>query len=493
MNHLTQNTLKLAVATALAGTSLNAAAIIDFTGGTSSVAVYAKENPSGVSSLGASGTDLTLLLPNLSNSYTVGGSNYYNIKVNLLNGAKFGAATTPTLYCDIETSTGAALGLNQLTTPSVGGATFNYATFVVPTATTLAGGGTCHVTGISGVGAITLSGINTKQVSALVEYKNGATPATTGYNSNLVTFSTALKPVFTPRGNSGDKIVDVAEQTLKYADLTSTATLGAVFFGIATATAANSPRDASDGGAVSGLKPTIGGVALSGIPLTLTVTGAVIGGASKVTLDTTSGCGVAIASATISGQVATFSSTALSVADYQGGVTAPGNSSFVCVIHDGATTINSGKVTACLDFNSEGTTVNLQLPKCGSLREVKKNGKTFYGYVIPKSGGRDSARFRFYNKSTTPGNIRVTLYDQDGNMLGIQGAILAESAVFGPNQVFIADVDAIQTATGGSFASGRAHAVFDIELPDVEMFVTMKNTLDPASPSTNYSTEALSK
>lgn len=498
MNHLTQNTLKLAVAAALAGTSLNAAAIIDFTGGTSDVAVYASENPTTFTTLAATGQTFSLKLPNLSNDYTVGGSNYYNVKVQLLNGAKFGAdVTTPALYCD----TGAGSGsLVTMSTPTVGGAGFSNATFVVPTATTLNGGGICMVSGISGAAdAITLSGISTKQVSALIEFKDGATPTTTGYKSNLITFSTALKPVFTPAGNSADKIIDVAKQTLKYADDTVTATLGTVFFGTTTAVPlTDAPADAADGNPVTGMKATIGTVALSGLSLTLKVSGAVVGGATQVTLDTTSACSAPIATATISGQLATFG-TAQTVSDYQGGVVAPGNSSFVCIVHDGATTINSGKVTACFDFNEEGTTVNLQLPKCGELREVKKNGKTFYGYVIPRSGEAavDKTFFRFYNKSTTEGAIRVTLYGQDGTMIGSQGQIVVEAASFQPNAVAVVNVDdillatsgiAVGSATGSEF-TGRAHAVFDIELPDVEMISALRAS---SGTLTNFSTEAMS-
>jgi len=491
MNHLTQNTLKLAVAAALAGTSLNAAAIIDFTGGTSTIAKYAKENPTTLTTLSATGDTLSLKLPNLSNNYTVGGSNYYNIKVNLLNGAKFGATATPALYCD----EGTAAGVKTFeTTPSVGGVGVSNATFVVPTSTTLFGGGSCYVTGLIGSTAITLSGLNTKQVSALVEFKDGATPTTTGYKSDLVTFETALKPVFV---SAGTKVVDVAQQTLAYTDGSSTGLLGTVFFGSVTASAGAIPNDAVGGTGVTGLKATVGSQALSTIYVDLTVTGTPIAGASKVTLDTTSACSSPMASATPSGQVVTF--TAGMIGDWQGGIAAPGTATYVCLNHDGATSINAGKVTACFDFNSEATTVNLQLPKCGSLREVQKNGKTFYGYVIPKAGGRDKAFFRFYNKSTTAGNIRVTLYGQDGNMIGSQGVVVVEAASFNPDQVAIVTVDEILNATNGITVgsatgaefTGRAHAVFDIELPEVEMIATMKNTADAASPLTNFSTEAV--
>jgi len=487
MNHLTQNTLKLAVAAALAGTSFNAAAIIDFTPGTSAVAEYALENPSTLTALSATGTTFSLKLPNLSNDYTVGGANYYNIKVNLLNGAKFGANAAPVLLCDTGGGSGT---LATMTTPSVGGVGFSNATFVVPTATTLVGGSICQVSGISGTNAITLSGIGTKQVSAMIEFKDGATPATTGYKSNLVTFKTALKPVFVSAGN---KVVDVAQQTLKYTDGTSTGVLGTVFFGSVTGSGTAIPKDASDGKPVTGLKTSVGGVALSTVYLDLTVTGSPIGGASKVTLDTTSACAAPQASAVPSGQVATF--TAWKVSAWQGGSVAPGSATFVCLMHDGATTINSGKVTACFDFNSEGTTVNLQLPGCGSLREVQKNGKTFYGYVIPKiAGASDTAFFRFYNKSTTAGNIRVTLYNQDGTMVGNQGQVVVESANFNPDQVAVVKLLDILTAVGGGTdltVAGRAHAVFDIELPDVEMISTLRNT--SSGVLSNFSIEASNK
>lgn len=300
-----------------------------------------------------------------------------------------------------------------------------------------------------------------------------------------MTFVTALKPVFV---SGGTKVVDVAQQTLTYTDGSSTGLLGSVFFGSVAASAGAMPKDASDGLGVSGAKATIGGQALATLYLDMTVTGSPIAGASKVTLDSNSACAAPFLSATPSGQVVTF--TAGMVGDWQG-TAAPGVPTYVCLMHDGATTINSGKVTACFDFNSEATTVNLQLPKCGPLREVQKNGKTFYGYVIPKSGGVDKAFFRFYNKSTTAGKIRVTLYDQDGNMLGTQGSVVVESANFNPNQVAIVTVDEIQTATGGSFTAGRAHAVFDIELPEVEMIATLRNTSVSTSPLTNFSTEAV--
>lgn len=496
MNHLTQNTLKMAVAAAIAGTSFNAAALIDFVpGGTSSVAVYAKENPGTTTVLGALTTTLSLQIPNLTNAYTVGGSNYYNIKVNLLGGAKFGSsATGMALYC--STAGAATASVQPMGTPSVGGVGFSNATFVVPTAVPLKAKGVCRITGISGVTALKLSGIGTKQVSAYIEYKDGATPASTGYKSNLITFSTALKPAFSVTGNG---IIDVAQQTLKYtADANglpiggSTALLGRVFFGSLTAT--NIPADAVGGAGVTGLKATVGNQALSSIKLTLTITGAPLAGATRVTLNSAATCLDAdtLFSAVPNGQTVTFASG--TVSDYQGEVPAiAATGMYVCMEHDGATAINSGKVTACLSYASETTTVQLQLPKCGQLREMQKNGSTFYGYIIPKSGGRDAVRFRFYNKSTDAGKIRVTMYDETGTMVGTQGAILAEEAAFGPQQVFVADVLAIETAVGGSVTTGRAHAVFEIELPDVQMFATMKNTLDSASPSTNYSTEAVKK
>ena len=484
MNQFTQNALKVAVTGVLAGLSANAAAIIDFTGGTSSIAVYAKENPDSTTALSATGDTMTLKLPNLSNDYTVGGSNYYNIKVNLLNGAKFGANASPALYCDNGGGSGA---LALMGGPTVGGVGFSNATFVVPTATTLQGGSICHVSGISGTNAVALSGVATKQVSAMIEFKDGATPATTGYKSNLVTFATALKPVFTVAGSG---VIDVAQQTLKYVDGSTTAYIGSVYYGSVTASAGAMPKDAADGNPVTGTKATVGGQTLATLDVTMTMTGSPLIGATKVTLNSDNTCATILASAAPSGQVVSF---VRKVSAWQGSVAALGNSAHVCIQHDGTTVINAGKITASLDYSNETVQAQLQLPKSGQLREITKNGATFYGYVIPRSGGLDKTFFRFYNKSANAGNIRVTLYGQDGAMIGNQGVILVDSANFGPNQVAVVDVDAIQTAIGGSFASGRAHAVFDIELPDVEMVAAMRNTSDTTAPLINFSAEASRK
>lgn len=405
-----RSVLKVAILSALGALSTNALAVADLTGlavlGTSSVPVkVGKELPS-TGTLTANSVGQLAAYIAIPAGYAVDTTNkYLNIKINLLNGAKFGA-TAPTLNCNTALAKATVpAGTGLVSTVSIGGTPgVSNVTFVVgavgvsasaaPVAE--ASGAFCYMSAAS----IGYTGTSDKTISATIEYKDGATNVVSGANGTYISFVKGLSASFSAGSNV---VIDVAASSNKFSGGGVTGYAGLAQFGGVSTTIFTA--DLTSPMTATAIIPAAG----ASTQFSVTVGGSPLAGASNVYLSTVAdGCSNATYSATIS----TSASTTVTIS----GVSAPDVSGGlgVCLVYSGTTPIAEGAITATISRSMENAGFQPDFsPVAAPLASFKKNGASTYVDFLTNPAGFPTY-VRFTNPTSLTGNVLVDAINDDG-------------------------------------------------------------------------------
>jgi len=389
-------------------------------------------------------------------AYNVSDSSPMFVRIDLLSGATFRA--TPTFGC----VTGAAIGYSAV--PQLGGAGSTQVIFPVTTAGALPAGNAgfsvgadtgCFVT-IDSADGFDISGITNKQISATVQYKDGASNLQDSYNGTIISFSRGLEDSFSRVGTNA--IIDVATESRLFTTNTivgaNTAALGEIFYNPATTTANLAIGSPITTTAVI----TAATVNLQGIPLGIANSGA------TVFLDTGKCTDALYTGGVITSGDSTFTITFSDIP-----ATALNSGVWACLTVDGNAVLSEGQISATItnpaEVDSNNYTTRI-FNSSNNLVNIEKNGDQAIALVIPRpDGGGDVAFIRITNLSSQTGRILGSLYDEDGNALGTSGTVISEGLA--ANEVLVLNSQTIATAFGVTTWSRRAYLEIEAEVPSI--------------------------
>lgn len=136
---------------------------------------------------------------------------------------------------------------------------------------------------------------------------------------------------------------------------------------------------------------------------------------------------------------------------------------WICMEVDGVTPIVPTVFTGLYDVvAAAGSAVGDQEVE---LSELLKNGDSEVAYVITRPDAVDLTFLRVTNKTSQAGAVFVTLYAQDGSILGTGGSTLIDP--IGGNETVVLSSADIAAAVGVDTWPGRARAVIEAEVPDI--------------------------
>ncbi len=239
---------------------------------------------------------------------------------------------------------------------------------------------------------------------------------------------------------------------------------------------------------------------------TITLSGPTIAGAKQAWLDTQAGCnGTKIANAEVvaaaaGGAGGAGGAAGSSVSIIVTGITDATNykginlftnpATHVCLEALGTTVLSDGQLTATLAGLQKSTSFELDLGSGGNLSKIDRNGALVRVLNIPAVGNADQPFIRFYNTSSQPAQVRGTLYDQDGKIIGTENSVLFSTLK--ANDVEILDAAKLQAKVGVTTPwTGRAWLLIQADV-DKEAFKVQAMIRTPGTPGVlvNLSGEA---
>jgi hypothetical protein len=367
------------------------------------------------------------------NAATVTGDNSYFVYISLSSGAKFGSTGVQGMGCFKSGASAAATTVNlNVARNGANGATafFQYTMPSTGTEIGVKGGAVCSADlKNASTGIVVLNSKSNVTVTIHTKYLQAGSFVSSFQSYPYVQFKQGLFGKASPTGAAGAIDVQNGSMLLTTAAV-STKKLYAGSVSYST-TAGSSPYLGS-----STVISTSANAATFSSPWAVSVTGAPIEAASKVTIQSTNAC----TGGTIYGSASPASgSQAVAISVTAG--TFPGTA-HVCVEYDGTKSISAGLITASLQSAETNYELNTALVP-NELYELQKNGAQVEVDMMTPSTGIYPTYVRFTNPSSTSGKVYVKAYNDDGTM---GASIFSFDLAAGQSKMFNASV--IEQKTG---------------------------------------------
>lgn len=447
----------------------------DFTASsTPAAAVYANELPTSTTSLVIPTAIIKLPVP----ATDVSASSPFFIKLKLTGATKLkSGAIDPVVYCSVS-----GLGSKNLNL-QLGAGTDTIVYQLVVTGAVAASKYRLTTTSLCSVSAngaaITayMSTLSTVGLTATIQYKDGVDELKKTYSTQLISFADALSVEY--QTNSKNAIIDVTKGSKKF---TTAGSLGGTKTDVSEVTAYLGSLKYAPVGSIfdkDGTSFTLGDavstvdIVLSGPTLgAVTTTGKIVM-VTGIAGSVTNPCPLANvrSSKQASGSSVSFSLNSSDVAKLE-----LGQINF-CLTTKAGVALEKGQITATLKVTPAagarpavgGTNNNLML--------VKKNGSSKKALNVPFPENADDPFIRINNMTTGTGRIFITLYGEDGKVIGNGGVALAEA--LGSRAVVALTAETIAGLIGVSSWEKRAWLQIESELSDiaVQNLVRSNNTL----------------
>lgn len=455
-NH-SKKVLSLAVAACFGGLAGQAVAAV--TVGTSNPAMFAKEVNSDATL--TNDTSVASIVVNAIPGLRPTSSTPMYVKVNLLNGAKWGA--TPSLICAASGVAGSA-GVTMTGTIDNGGTTtVGNVTFRISgqlgMGTTDSGYVTTGCT--VSAGSFIISGVTDKTVSAQVEYTNGASVATTAQVGSWISFQRGLSTTVSAPGTTVkvDATSGSDNWDKDYNISVGTALLGHITFGKNGVSATNSAGAANveNGGYLDSATLTVGGPAVAAM---------IAKGVSGMYLSTVVGCSDTTVTAAFT---TSASSTSVTFTKVTGTRLSAGI--YICGVVPGNVVITTGQLTATLGSvaaASTNITLDVSAPS-NNIVEVTSNGSTRNAYFVNASTSTNKTSvLRIINRSGQAGALTASAYNEAGTLLGTANSSLG---TLENNQMLAKTSAELETALGitGLATTAKYSVVISGALPSFEV------------------------
>lgn len=438
MKKISYNVLAASVVAALGAS--NAMAVVDFTTSPAGSCVYANEidvstagtNFTHCNGQNTEGLNFKYMAPNTA---AVTGDNSYFVHISLSNGAKFGASGVGSLQCTGADTAGTVVSLDK----ALSGANASTAFFQY----TVASGGndigikanahcTVQVPPTAGNTGVVLTQKNNVTVTVATKYLEAASFRTAIKQYTYLEFKKGMAAKAVPSSNAGVINVQSASKVLDGAASTTKLYAGYLSY-------ADAGNSASLHNTAAVVAPTIINYINNG-GWTVTVTGAPIEAATKVTLYKDKCSGTALASGSPASTGSQSVSLSIRTAQFAG-------TAHVCVDYDGQTAIKSGLITVnFFNRNSEGS-YTLGSPSISvspnQLYNLQKNGAVVEVDMMTPSSGLFRTFVRFTNPTNDSGKVYVKAYNDNGEAG-------ANSFTFdlGPGQSKMYNAATIESGTG---------------------------------------------
>jgi len=455
------NILRVAVAACFGVAAGQAGAAI--TVGTSTAGVlFALEVPNNAS-LNNVGNALDIQIPSISGLVPTGTTPMY-VKIDLLNGAVWGAA--PTLNCG-GTAAQTAGTIDLGGTVGASNVTFR----VTAGSTTLTG----FCTAVASL--ITVSGTTNKTVSAVIEYTNGAIQVAVPKTGPYISFTRGLSVVVTAPTTVQVDATSGSDNWVIGTNVTvGTASIGGIYYGANIGTNGVS--------AFNSAMATIDATSAI-VTATLTVSGPAIAasiarGLTGMYLSNNVNCAAAATAAfTNSASSTSVTFANLTAAELSAGL-------FICATVPGNVVISTGQLTATLVGTKLAATQTVDTSaSSNNLANATANGSTRNAYFVNASTSTSKTSVvRLINKSGVAGTITATAYNEAGTVLGNANSSMGTLTA---NQMMTKTSAELETALGftPSGPTVKYSVVFSGALPSFELLnfskdvsgaITLSNT-----------------
>ncbi len=424
----------------------------------SSPVVLASENSANTPKFAFPGTKKIVLdipIPSLATATYIANRSErtYFVKVALTNGAKFAAGAT--LRCQTTTDGVLSSGNVQVGADGANALTLQFPSEAVNSAPIKPRSKSgCYVS----FSSISFpSGLKPVQVSAVVQFVTGlSTPQSISYKSDLISFTNALRPLYTKNDITVD--VGAASKEIVVGGLANskyTAKLGTVSYYVPSSIEALSPLLGTNialNDAVSNLTLTVSSPAFSSVSTT--------GG---VYLSKVSNCDAAAANLLKGLKVVTGANNSVSFTLASTEFTEISNSSVgvsVCFSNKGKNSISKGETTIILTGTANGS-YRPSFGNPGNLALFKKNGASTRVLNIPSPTISDDAFIRINNMTNQGGKVFGTLYSQEGVVLGTPNVELGTLTSL---QTLVLSPENLVSLFGVTEWAGRAWMQVDAEV-----------------------------
>lgn len=335
--------------------------------------------------------------------------------------------------------------------------------------------GYCNVSAVGsvaggGTGNLAMTSLTSASISAIIQYTEAGDSKNNSYQGALISFNNGLSPTYS--ASNAKVVVDVSQASQKFTTAGSigsvatvkgiyTAYLGTVGFsnvGSVSALRAVGNGNISVGSAIQSMQLTISGPLLGAINTT-----------GKIWLHST----------------ATLANLCKASASFGTSKRASGTTvSFVLTGDSAFASLSQNKVSVCLSVNGKTAldkgqiTVDLKATATNGFRPtvaggtpnlvfVAKNGASKKALNIPFPENADDPFIRINNMTTGTGKIFITLYGEDGAVIGTSGVPL--SAPLTSMQTVILNAESIAALVGVTTWGRRAWMQIESELADISV------------------------